>query len=320
MRAGFLSRLLAVASFLAVLADPVISTYPNVLKLSTPFNPLKDAYWTAEIHHRRSVLAVSPNNEYSYYAYLDAGLKEVYVQRVNPETFVAIGTPFSVEGAEAGGLVVHDDGSFALLTNVAPHGSPVPPNNFPIAALIKVENGVEVWRALLNGPSINSPEGVSKTSMRNLRPDFDSTLRHQISTGMSFGPKRVNYMGHTLSSLAMTETRMDTSATVYSTLARMVYAKTYRKHRGGDVRTVSAMLSKRLMNLRSALFAQKTMERMMHSRNEAQAETNATSVWLNTIGGGMSTEGTKIAGENTTQGTGGEPCKLVTLMNRLLHD
>lgn len=36
--------------------------------------------------------------------------------------------------------------------------------------------------------------------------------------------------------------------------------------------------------------------------------------WLNTIGGGMSTAGTKIFNENTTQGSAGEPRKKFKLL------
>lgn len=181
MRAFLLSSLLA-AGLSVVLADPIITTYKNVLKLSSPFNPLKDAYWTEEIHHRRSVLGTSPNGKFGFFAYLDSTLHKVYVQQIDVETFEAVGAPFSVDGSEAGGLVVHDDGAFALLTNIPPSGSPTPPNHYPIAALIKVKDGAELWRTPLNGPTVRSPMGVSHT-LRCIAQyiDFDVALSYTRS-------------------------------------------------------------------------------------------------------------------------------------------
>lgn len=165
MRAYILSGLF-LASLSAALAGPVITTYKNVLKLPTPFNPVKDAYWTNEFHHRRSILAVSPSGKVGFYSYLDSTLKKVWVQELNLRTFTAKGKPWSVDGGEAGGLVVHEDGSFALLTTVKPPGNAnLPPHNFPVAALIKVKAGNVLWKTYLNGPTVKSPMGVSSIAV-----------------------------------------------------------------------------------------------------------------------------------------------------------
>lgn len=184
MRGSFLSGLL-IAGIAAVLADPVITIHKNVLKLTSPFNPVKDAYWTNEFHHRRSVLAVSPNGKVGYYAYLDSTLKKVYVHGVDLQTFESKGTSVAVDGGEAGGLVVHDDGSFALLTTVKSYGSPVPPNNYPVAALLKFQGGNLLWKTYLNGPTVPSPMGVSIChSPQEVCLISSSILQHRTSMVM----------------------------------------------------------------------------------------------------------------------------------------
>ena len=116
MRSTFFFSLLAGTAF-AQLAENNLKTHVGSLKLSAPFNPIKEAYWTGLPHHRRTPFAVSPDGKSAYLAYLDASETDVHIQKVDPATFATVGDAVTVTGGkEAGGLVAHNDG-FALLTN-----------------------------------------------------------------------------------------------------------------------------------------------------------------------------------------------------------
>jgi hypothetical protein len=108
---------------LAQLNASSLTKYPNVLSLTSPFNPVKAAYWTALPHHRRTPFAVcisvmqldenpslmlfflskvSPDGASVYLAYLDNSETDVHIQRVHPTTFIAVGPTLTVKGAKEG--------------------------------------------------------------------------------------------------------------------------------------------------------------------------------------------------------------------------
>lgn len=153
MRNTIISSLLLGAT--AVLADPVITTFANTAKLAASFDPIKAAYWTGLPHHRRTPFSVSPDGNSAYLAYLDSTYSTVYVQEINVTDFSAIGTAYSTTGYEAAGLVAQNDG-FALFATINATGTTdLPTDNYPIAALIRVTDGVETWRTPMNGPGVH---------------------------------------------------------------------------------------------------------------------------------------------------------------------
>jgi hypothetical protein len=159
MRFTLLSCLIA-CSIPSVICDAVISSFPNSLDLPANFDPVKPAYWTGLAHHRRTPFSVSPDGKSAYLAYLDSSYKNVHVQQVDVSTFKAVGTAVSISGFEAAGLVAQNDG-FALMATVSATGTTgLPPNNYPIVALIRYKNGVEAWRTPLNGPGVHAAAGV----------------------------------------------------------------------------------------------------------------------------------------------------------------
>ena len=54
----FLSLAYHVAVAVGQLNTSSLEKHPNVLALTSPFNPVKAAYWTALPHHRRTPFAV----------------------------------------------------------------------------------------------------------------------------------------------------------------------------------------------------------------------------------------------------------------------
>lgn len=139
-----------------VLADPIITAHANAATLPVSFDPIKAAYWTGLPHHRRTPFSVSPDGNSAYLAYLDATYSTVHVVQINITDFSTIGTPYSTTGYEAAGLVARNDG-FALFTTINATGTTdLPTDNYPIAALIRVKDGVEAWRTPLNGPGVNT--------------------------------------------------------------------------------------------------------------------------------------------------------------------
>jgi hypothetical protein len=151
---------LVLASGAGVLADPVLTSFPNALALSSSFDPIKAAYWTGLPHHRRTPFSVSPDGKSAYLAYLDATYSNVVVQQVDTTTFAAVGTAYSTEGYEAAGLVAQNDG-FALLANINATGTTdLPPTGDFVTAIIRVKNGAEAWRTPLNGPGVHASDMV----------------------------------------------------------------------------------------------------------------------------------------------------------------
>lgn len=54
----FLSLVYPAIMVVAQLGASSLTKHPNVLALTSPFNPVKAAYWTALPHHRRTPFAV----------------------------------------------------------------------------------------------------------------------------------------------------------------------------------------------------------------------------------------------------------------------
>jgi hypothetical protein len=54
----FLPLVYPAITVVAQLGASSLTKYPNVLALTSPFNPVKAAYWTALPHHRRTPFAV----------------------------------------------------------------------------------------------------------------------------------------------------------------------------------------------------------------------------------------------------------------------
>jgi len=146
---------LLLGSGAGVLADPILTSFPNSFTLSSSFDPIKEAYWTGLPHHRRTPFAVSPDGNSAYLAYLDATYASVIVQQVDLTTFKAVGTAYKTTGYEAAGLVAHNDG-FALMATIHATGSTnLPPTGDYVTAIIRVTNGVESWRTPVNGPGVH---------------------------------------------------------------------------------------------------------------------------------------------------------------------
>ncbi|EKD13856.1 hypothetical protein MBM_08057 [Drepanopeziza brunnea f. sp. 'multigermtubi' MB_m1] len=172
------SFLVLLASATSVLTEPSISSFPNSLTLSSPFDPIKAAYWTGLPHHRRTPFAVSPDGKSAYLAYLDSTLENIVVQQVDTTTFTAVGTAVTVKGYEAAGLVAQDDG-FALMATIDASGTTdLPTDNMPIVAVIRFKNGAEAWRTPMNGPGVHPDEGLSAT------PDANGDLVYSAESGL----------------------------------------------------------------------------------------------------------------------------------------
>lgn len=164
----------------AQLSESNLKTHVGSLALSSPFNPIKESYWTGLPHHRRTPFAVSPDGKSAYLAYLDASDSGVHIQQVDPTTFAAVGTAVTVAGGkEAGGLVAHDDG-FALLTNEAmPSGTAnAPPDSTPVAVLYRYTAGKQTFKTFLGGPSNVGGMGALAS------PDMNGDLAYSEASGM----------------------------------------------------------------------------------------------------------------------------------------
>lgn len=178
----FASTLLALtgAAAAAGLTNSSLTTHVDSVTLDFNFDPVKAAYWTGYIHHRRTPFAVSPSGNVAYLAYLDGSETDVHIQAVDPTTFAATGTTTTISGAkEAGGLIAHDDG-FAVLTNEAmPSGTTnAPPDNTPVPVLYRFDAaGTQKWKTWLAGPDIDNAEGHMAA------PDMNGDLVYSNVTG-----------------------------------------------------------------------------------------------------------------------------------------
>ncbi|KAF3762683.1 hypothetical protein M406DRAFT_25503, partial [Cryphonectria parasitica EP155] len=96
---------LSTAANAAGLTNSSMTTYVDSVSLNFNFDPVKAAYWTGYIHHRRTPFAVSPSGSVAYLAYLDGSGTDVHVQAIDPTTFEASGINVTISGGkEAGGL------------------------------------------------------------------------------------------------------------------------------------------------------------------------------------------------------------------------
>ncbi|TVY78431.1 hypothetical protein LSUE1_G004267 [Lachnellula suecica] len=290
MRFAFLSSLLA-SSVVCVLGDAVITTFPDSLALGASFDPVIAAYWTGLPHHRRTPFSVSPDGKSAYLAYLDSGKKNVYVQQVDVTTFAAVGTAFSTAAYEAAGLVAQNDG-FALLATVDATGTTdIPPNDYPIVAVIRVKAGAEVWRTPMNGPGVHAAEGVSRNATLWIKqfvdlpqltatPDANGDLVYSETSGLYAAYFVVtgytgDFSGHFGDSIQY----VDDSGSLQDIASSSVFGCSHNTGIGLEAADAPPYAS-------------------------VCAEDQG-SIWLNTDTQYMS--GVKIANENTTNGVSGEP-------------
>ncbi|RWA09083.1 hypothetical protein EKO27_g6025 [Xylaria grammica] len=259
------------------LSSTSLEKHVDSLALDFSFKPVKEAYWTGLPHHRRTPFAVSPDGKSAFLAYLDSNETDVHVQQVDPESFTAVGSAVTIEGAkEAGGLVAHDDG-FALLTNEAlPSGTAnAPPDSTPVAVLYRYTDGIQTWKTFLGGPDVDSSLGSLAS------PDLNGDLVYSSEAGL-YGAYFV--------------------ATAYSGSAEghfgdsIQYVKT-----DGTLTTISGATSSWGCSHNTGIAFEAADEAPFASLcAEDQGE-----IWLNTRGQGMG--GVKVANENTTNGGSGEP-------------
>ncbi|GAP85976.2 hypothetical protein SAMD00023353_0300840 [Rosellinia necatrix] len=254
-----------------------LEKHVDSLALDFSFKPVKEAYWTGLPHHRRTPFAVSPDGKSAFLAYLDSSETDVHVQQVDPETFTAIGSVVTVEGAkEAGGLIAHDDG-FALLTNEPlPSGTTnAPPDSTPIAVLYRYTDGTQTWKTFLGGPDVDSSVGSLAS------PDLNGDLVYSPEAGL-YGAYFV--------------------VTAYSGSAAGHYGDSVQYVKtDGTVTTINGATSSWGCSHNTGIAFEAADEAPFASLcAEDQGE-----IWLNTEGQGMG--GVKVSNENTTNGGSGEP-------------
>ncbi|KAI0430718.1 hypothetical protein F5Y09DRAFT_307078 [Xylaria sp. FL1042] len=268
-------------AFISVLSQGLSSTslekHVDSLALDFSFKPVKEAYWTNLPHHRRTPFAVSPDGKSAFLAYLDSSETDVHVQQVDPETFTAVGSAVTIEGAkEAGGLVAHDDG-FALLTNEAlPSGTTdAPPDSTPVAVLYRYTDGIQTWKTFLGGPDVDSSVGSLAS------PDLNGDLVYSSEAGL-YGAYFV--------------------VTAYSGSAEGHYGDSVQYVKtDGTLTTISGATSSWGCSHNTGIAFEAADEAPFTSLcAEDQGE-----IWLNTEGQGMG--GVKVSNENTTNGGSGEP-------------
>lgn len=262
------------------LTNSSMTTYVDSLTLTSEFDPVKAAYWTSYIHHRRTPFAVSPDGSVAYLAYLDGSETDVHVQPVDPTTFAATGTTVTVSGGkEAGGLVAHDDG-FALLTNVAmPSGTAnAPPDNTPVPVLYRFDaSGTQQWQTWLAGPNVSDSYGHMAA------PDMNGDLVYSNVTG--------NYAAYFV-------------VTAYDGDAEGHYGDSIRYVDGstGDIVAIDGASSDWGCSHNTGI----ALEAADAAPYASVCAEDQGALWLNSDGQGMTTVGTKISNENTTNGAGGE--------------
>ncbi|KAK2611500.1 hypothetical protein N8I77_004834 [Diaporthe amygdali] len=279
---SFVPALLSLAGAAAAqgLTESSLETHVDAITLSSSFNPVKEAYWTGYKHHRRTPFAVSPNGKTAYLAFLDSSETGVHVQPIDPTTFKATGTVVTVDGGkEAGGLVAQDDG-FALLTNEAmPSGTTnAPPDSTPVPVLYRFDaSGTQKWKTWLGGPDVDSSEGLMAA------PDMNGDLVYSNATG--------RYAAYTV-------------VTAYSGSAQGHFgdAINYVEDSTGDRVTIEGATSAWGCSHNTGI----ALEAADEAPYASICAEDQGAVWLNSKGQGMSTVGTKISNENTTNGGGGE--------------
>lgn len=264
----------------AGLTNDSMTTYVDSLTLTSSFDPVIAAYWTGYKHHRRTPFAVSPDGSVAYLAYLDSSASGVHVQAVDPSTFKATGTPTTVSGGkEAGGLVALDDG-FALLTNEAMPSTTTnaPPSDTPVPVLYRFDaSGTQKWKTWLGGPDIDDEGG------HMCAPDMNGDLVYSNTTGRFAAYTVVtaydgDYSGH------------------YGDAIRYVEDST------GAIVTIEGASSSWGCSHNTGI----ALEAADAAPYASVCAEDQGAIWLNSKGQGMTTEGTKISNENTTNGAGGE--------------
>lgn len=278
LSAALLSVSGAVAA--AGLTADSLTTYVDSITLPSTYNPIKEAYWTNYIHHRRIPFAESSSGKACYIAYLDSSNTGVYVQAIDCTTFTATGTAVSVAaGKEAGGLVAHDDG-FALLTNEAlPSGTANgPTDGASVPVLYRFDaSGTQLWKTWLGGPSIDDDMGHLAA------PDMNGDLVYSNATGR------------------------------YATYTVMTaYDGNAAGHYGDAIRYIDDATGKivSIPGASSSFGCSHNTGIALEAADEAPYASvcceDQGAIWLNSKGQGMTTVGTKISNENTTNGAGGE--------------
>lgn len=279
---SFIPALLSLAGAAAAqgLTESSLETHVDAVTLSSSFNPIKEAYWTGYVHHRRTPFSVSPDGKSAYLAFLDSSDTGVHVQPIDPATFKATGTVVTVDGGkEAGGLVAQDDG-FALLTNEAmPSGtSNAPPDNTPVPVLYRFDaSGTQKWKTWLGGPDVDSDQGLMAA------PDMNGDLVYSAKTG--------RYAAYTV-------------VTAYSGSAQGHFgdAINYVEDSTGERVTIQGATSAWGCSHNTGI----ALEAADEAPYASVCAEDQGAIWLNSKGQGMSTVGTKISNENTTNGGGGE--------------
>ena len=262
------------------LTESSLETHVDAVTLSSSFNPIKEAYWTGYVHHRRTPFSVSPDGKTAYLAFLDSSDTGVHVQPIDPATFTATGTVVTVDGGkEAGGLVAQDDG-FALLTNEAMPSSTsnAPPDNTPVPVLYRFDaSGTQKWKTWLGGPDVDSSEGLMAA------PDMNGDLVYSAKTG--------RYAAYTV-------------VTAYSGSAQGHYgdAINYVEDSTGERVTIEGATSAWGCSHNTGI----ALEAADEAPYASVCAEDQGAIWLNSKGQGMTTVGTKISNENVTNGAGGE--------------
>lgn len=279
---SFVPALLSLAGAAAAqgLTESSLETYVDSVTLSSSFGPIKEAYWTGYVHHRRTPFSVSPDGKSAYLAFLDSSDTGVHVQPIDPATFKATGTVVTVDGGkEAGGLVAQDDG-FALLTNEAmPSGTTnAPPDNTPVPVLYRFDaSGTQKWKTWLGGPDVDSDQGMMAA------PDMNGDLVYSAKTG--------RYAAYTV-------------VTAYSGSAQGHFgdAINYVEDSTGERVTITGATSAWGCSHNTGI----ALEAADEAPYASVCAEDQGAIWLNSKGQGMSTVGTKISNENVTNGGGGE--------------
>ncbi|CAH7671526.1 hypothetical protein PPACK8108_LOCUS6306 [Phakopsora pachyrhizi] len=141
-----------------------IKSYKDIIKLDSSFDSTIKSYWNDHYNRRRVNLACAL--KICYLAYLDgSAVDRIHVLTLEADTFKRTGSPISLDGHEAGGLVAHEDG-FAILTNQKVRGP-----KYPITFLLRYsKDGRMIWKRALNGPTVRAYMGQTST------PDINGDL------------------------------------------------------------------------------------------------------------------------------------------------
>jgi hypothetical protein len=284
---------LATAALAAAAAPSIkLESFPNVLNLTFPFEPIKEAYWTGLPHHRRTPFAVSPDGQTGYIAYLDASGTDVHVQHIHPPSMTAKGPDVTLPGLkEAGGIVAHDHG-FALLGNEAIPSSVAnaPPGETPVPAIYRWQNGAQLWKTFVAGPGVHESDGLS------MAPDMNGDLVWSEAAQM-YGAYFV--------------------VTAYEGWAEGHFGDSIQYvDSEGELKTIEGASSAWGCSHNTGIAFEAADEVPFAS---LCAEDQG-AIWLNTKTLGLGWVGVKVSNENTTNGASGEPSKSSSQKSISLND